>query len=144
MRERDVPQDTTSFYRGIQRACYAVDEDGNYVIAASRGWDTEKVVTEQALLQLEEEVEDVRQRVAQGELAPLAYHLATHMMTPKLCAQHLGVAAWRVKRHLKPRVFEKLSDAWLARYAAVLDMPVEELARVAEGPRHVFLQDSDD
>jgi len=142
VRKEDVPQER-SFYRGIKRACYAVDEDGRYVVAESRGWEVERTVTEQALLELEEEVELTRQQVAAGKLAPLAYHLATHQMTPKLCAQHLGVATWRVKRHLKPGVFRKLGPDWLERYAQCLDMHAADLTSVPEAAQHVFLQDDD-
>lgn len=139
MRASEVPQDP-SFYRGIKRACYALDENGNYVIATSKGWDTERVVTEQALLDLEAHVEEVRAEVEAGKLSPLAYHLATHMMTPKLFAQHVGVATWRVKRQFKPAVFAKLSQERLALYADCLDMTVEDLQRCDAAPGHVFIE----
>ena len=141
MRKDDVPQDP-SFYRGHERACYAVDEDGRYVQAKSRGWEVERIATEQALLELEEDVERERVAVLAGERAPLAYHLATRQMTPKLCAQHVGLATWRVKRHLKPRVFARLSPELLARYAACLDLELAELSEVPAEPTRVFLEAS--
>lgn len=140
MRERDVPQED-SFYREHKRACYAVGEDERYVLAKSAGWEVERVATEQALLDLEEQVEDTRRRVVAGELAPLAYHLAARQMTPKLAAQHVGLMTWRVKRHLRPDVFARLSDALKRRYAAALDVAPEELERVPDAPRHVFLSE---
>ena len=140
MRKDDVPQDR-SFYRGHERACYAVDEDGRYVQAKSRGWEIERIATEQALLELEEDVERERQAVLAGERAPLAYHLATRQMTPKLCAQHVGLATWRVKRHLKPRVFARLSPQMIARYAECLDVDVGTLREVPTEATRVFLDD---
>jgi hypothetical protein len=138
VREHEVPQDD-SFYHGHRRACYAVDGSDRYVLARSRGWEVERIATEQALLDLEQQVEHARRRVLAGELAPLAYHLATRQMTPRLCAQHLGIGAWRVKRHLRPAVFAKLSPRMLERYAACLDRTSEELSRVPEEAGHVFL-----
>ena len=142
MREEEVPQDP-SFYKGHRRVCYAVNKAERYVVAHSAGWEVERVVTEQALLDLEAQVEDTRRRVLLGELAPLAYHLATHQMTPKLCAQHVGMAKWRVKRHLKPAVFARLSPRVLQRYAHCLDLALAELARVPEHATHVFLEQAD-
>ena len=140
MREEDVPQDP-SFYDGHKRVCYAV-KGGRYVVAQSAGWDVERIATEQALLDLEARVERVRARVVAGQLAPLAYHLETHQMTPKLFAQHVGLATWRVRRHLKPKVFARVSQALRERYAHCLDLPVAALARVPDQPGHVFLSGS--
>ncbi len=139
MRTEEVPQDP-SFYQGHRRVCFAVDKDERYVVAESAGWEVERVVTEQALLDLEAQVEDTRQRVRAGELAPLAYHLATHQFTPKLCAQHVGMATWRVKRHLKPAVFARLSPKILQRYAHCLDLVPADLAHVPDHATRVFLE----
>ena len=140
MRAEEVPQDP-SFYRGEKRVCYALDPEKRYVAAESSGWEVERVATEQALLALEAEVESVRQRVLRGELAPLAYHLAARQMTPKLCAQHLGIATWRVKRHLKSRIFAHLAPHLLARYADCLDRTADELGAVPAQATHVFLDE---
>ena len=142
MREDEVPQDR-SFYHGHERACYALNETDRYVLAKSRGWEVERIATEQALLDLEEKVEETRRGVLAGELSPLAYHMASRQMTPRLCAQHMGIGTWRVKRHLRPAVFAKLPERLLARYSACLDRSREELARVPEVAGHVFLDDED-
>jgi hypothetical protein len=140
VRAEEVPQDP-SFYGKHRRVTYAIDRNHHYVAAESAGWEVERVATEQALLALEAEVEAVRQEVVRGERAPLAYHLVARQMTPKLCAQHLGIATWRVKRHLKPAVFARLAPKWLARYADCLARTVAELHTVPDQPRHVFLSE---
>jgi hypothetical protein len=140
MRADEVPQDP-SFYRGHKRVCYAVGEGNRYVVARSAGWEVERVVTEQALLELEAGVEEARRRVLAGELAPLAYHMTTRMMTPPLLARHVGLAAWRVKRHLRPAVFARLPERLLRRYARALDLEVETLGRVPERATRVFLEE---
>ena len=143
MRKDEVPQDR-SFYRGLKRVCFAVDEDGEIVPAKSAGWSVERLVTEQALLQLEDEVEAIRRDVVAGRRAPLAYHIATRQMTVKLCAQHMGLASWRVKRHLRPRGFARLSPELLERYAHCLDLPVEALFKVPEQAQRVFFEESEE
>ncbi len=142
MREEDVPQEK-SFYQGHRRACYAVGKDEHYVLAKSAGWEVERVATEQALLELEEQVEEARQAAKRGTLSPLAYHFATRQMTPKMAAQHVGLSTWRVKRHMKPKVYAQLSPELKARYSQVLDVGQEELDRIPDAPRHVFLSDNE-
>lgn len=143
MRADEVPQDP-SFYKGIERVCFAVDGERRYVPAKSAGWEVERLATEQALERLEEEVEAIRQRVLRGELSPLAYHVATRQMTPKLFAQHAGVRTWRAKRHLKPRPFVKLSAQVLKCYADCLGLPIETLQTVPNERVRVFFEDTGD
>lgn len=141
MRADDVPQDP-SFLRNYRRVCYAIDGD-RYIPAKSSGWDVERTATEQALLAQEEEVEAVRLDVVAGALSPLAYHLASHQMPPKLFAQHVGIATWRVRRHLRPGPFQKLAPNLKQRYAACLDMTPEALDAVPTTPTRVFFEDTD-
>ena len=141
MRTDDVPQDA-SFYGGHRRACYAVDSEGRYTVAHSAGWSVERAATEQALLDLEDKLESVRRGVVAGRLAPLAYHMGARQMTPTLLASHMGIATWRVKRHLKPRVFARLSPELLERYADCLDLPASDLAGVPDRPTRRFLSES--
>jgi hypothetical protein len=138
MREEEVPQER-SYYRGHRRACWAVGKDSHYVLAKSAGWEVERVATEQALLELEEAVETARQRVLAGELSPLAYHLAARQMTPRLAARHVGLSTWRVKRLLKPAAFARLGPELVERWSRALDVSLEDLRRVPDHPRRVFL-----
>ncbi|MCK7498069.1 MAG: hypothetical protein MZW92_50700 [Comamonadaceae bacterium] len=47
MKTHEVPQEE-SMLEGHQRACYAIDEHGRYVVVGSIGWQVEKVVNAQA------------------------------------------------------------------------------------------------
>lgn len=138
MREEDVPQDESPFYHGHLRACYAVGPDGKYVVTTSTGWSPERIATAQALADLENHVESVRRDVIAGLASPLAYHMATRQMTPRLLASNAGIWLWRVRRHLAPDGLPRLSPPLLARYAEALGLPVEALTRVPSAPQRVF------
>lgn len=138
MREEDVPQEESPFYHGHLRACYAVGSDGKYVLATSTGWTPERIATAQALADLENRVESVRLEVIAGRSSPLAYHMTTRQMTPRLLAKNAGLFLWRVRRHLSPAGFARLSPRLRARYAESLSLPIDELARVPAAPRRVF------
>lgn len=133
MREDEVPQDE-SYYDGHLRACYAVDRQGRYVLATSRGWQAETVATAETVAHMAEQLESVRTDVAAGRLSPLAYHMTACQMTPELLAASCGLYRWRVRRHLKPAVFSRLPRHLLLRYAECLDVPLERLATVPDRP----------
>jgi hypothetical protein len=130
MKKNDVPQDKGIYgeWHGIS---YAVDEDGKYVLTPSAGWEPANWANRQAWDLLEQEIAEVLEKVKEDKLSPLAYHMARNLMDVKMLSQYAGLARWRVKRHLKPRVFRRLSPALLERYAAIFKI---EVAQLMEAP----------
>jgi hypothetical protein len=53
--------------------------------------------------------------------------MARNQMDVGLLAQYMGIMRWRVKRHLKLRIFKKLNQNLLSRYASLLKVTVEQL-----------------
>src|SRR4029434_5917490 len=107
MRKEDVPQDVSPFYHGHLRACYAIGSHGREGVATRTRWTPEQIVTAQALADLENRVESVRRDVLAGLASPLAYHMATRQMSPRLLASNAGIWLWRVRRHLEPAGFAR-------------------------------------
>jgi hypothetical protein len=131
VKEEEVPQDA-SFYDGHVRACYAVDGQGRYVLAKSRGWQVETIATAEAMADIEEGVESVRIEVLAGRLSPLAYHTSACRLTPELLAASVGIFRWRVRRHMRPDVFRRLPERVLRRYAECLDVGLDAIRRVPD------------
>ena len=130
MRERDVPQEGNATLAGHRKAVYAVGEDGKLRIVASRGWQVEEIVTRQALAELEERAREARKRALAGLASPLEYHMYRARMDVALLAQAAGLWRWRVRRHLKPQVFERLPLALKRRYAEALGIALDALERL--------------
>ena len=129
MKTTDVPQDE-SMLGEHRRACYAVDDNGDYVVVASKGWEVEAIVNAQAVDSIRQQVETVRQQVVCGELSPLAFHMERCMMDVGLLAANTGIWRWRVRRHLSPKIFPRLSDKVLQCYAGALGITVVALCEV--------------
>lgn len=128
MKTNEVPQDDADMMRGKWKdPIYTVDENGNYTTSYSLGWDVKNTVMQQAWDNINEKVESVRQRVLDGELSPIAYHMEKNIMDVGLLAKYIGVWKCKAKRHLKQKHFEKLDDQMLAKYADVFNMTPEEL-----------------
>ena len=126
MKVEEVPQEE-SMLEGHQRACYALDDRGRYVVVGSTGWEVEKVVNAQAVDEVRRVIDDASERVLRGELSTLAYHMARCQMDVALLAANTGIWRLRIRRHLKPVVFAALKPALIARYAEALGMTAEAL-----------------
>ncbi len=135
MKTTEVPQDE-SILAGHRRACYAVDEQGRYVLVPSKGWEVEKIVNAQAHAEIQQVAEAVRERVGQGRASPLEYHMVLRQMTPRLLAAYVGINFLRVRWHLRPTVFARLKPSLLQRYAEALGVASETLRTVPASPTH--------
>ncbi len=129
MKKNDVPQDQDPAFEGGKKICYAVGDDGRFEAAQSSGWQVEAAVKEVAWKVIHADLERTRSAVASGLASPLEYFMKLRQMDPGLLAQNMGVMQWRVRRHLRPRVFRGLNARWVARYAECLDI---EPARLRE------------
>lgn len=122
-----VPQEGNATLDGHSKVMYARDSSGRMVMAASRGWEAEEIVTTHAIESLQSQTAAARARVQAGEASPLAYWMCERRMDVALLAQTSGYWQWRVKRHLRPEVFARLSAAQLSRYAHALGLPLSTL-----------------
>jgi len=129
MRETDVPQDG-GLNQGLKEITYAVAENGRYVVVPSLGWEPKNIANAQAWDVISEDIRNQARRVREGELSPLAYHLARNLMTAGLAASYVRLPRWRVKRHLKPSVFNRLKPEILQRYADLLGLSLAELNQI--------------
>lgn len=127
MKKGEVPQDQLAFYGKERRALYAVDDSGQYTTAESSGWQVEEVVNSLAVAEYERLAQDALARIQAGQAASMEFHMYRRRLDPVSLAQATGLWQWRVRRHLRPEVFAKLSTALLRRYADALGIPVESL-----------------
>lgn len=129
MKKQEVPQDV-GLAGEMREVTYAMNEKGEYELVPSYGWEAKTVPLKQAWEEILQGVQDVLEKVQAGKLSPLAYHMAAHQMDVKLLAKYAGLSRFRVKRHLKPRVFKRLKPEILQRYAGVFELSREDLVRV--------------
>ena len=138
MKITEVPQQPGMITDGRREICYAVDEDGNYVLTGSAGWVPKNIANSQAWEVIRDQVQDTVRKIRSGKRSPLAYYMVSNQMTPALLAQYVGFNRWRVQRHLKPSVFNKLKPEILKRYADVFDLPVEHLSQIPDNLDAIF------
>ncbi|MFZ3055733.1 MAG: hypothetical protein WA124_02915 [Smithella sp.] len=136
MKVNDVPQDDVFDYSaGIKKGNYALDDNGKYVMVPSKGWVVDEMINKMAYDEYKVKEEETRQAVLAGQKSPLAYYMELRQMTPDILGKTAGIAAFRVKRHLRPEIFAKLKPDVLDSYAKALDITMEELKTVPKNPR---------
>lgn len=133
MKKEEIPQDRSNLESAkFKELCYAVDEEGNYVTAQSTGWDPKTIALDNAIQEINERVEDARQRVLDNKTSPIEYYMELHKMDLSILSSYVGIWKWRVKRHFKPSVFKRLKTKTLIKYAEIFEISVNELQHIKE------------
>lgn len=119
---------------GHSKVLYALDEQGHYAPTPCSGWEAEEIVLDQAIAEFERSAADAWQRARQGDGSALAYHMYRQRMDLVLLAQSTGFFKWRVRRHLRPGAFQKLSGRCRQRYAEALGLTPKQLDTIPDQP----------
>ena len=131
MREEDVPQD-----KGVlddkKVVSYALNDEGRYCLTPSAGWEPVNCANRLAWEDIQAELQLVREQIDRGEMSPLAYYMARAQMDVALLSRYSGIARWRVRRHLKPKVFAHPSSSYRQCYAGLFNISVEQLREIPE------------
>ncbi|GAO41176.1 hypothetical protein [Flavihumibacter petaseus] len=130
MEKDQVPQDKKIIHgedNSLVKVLYVTDKNGKYGTTQYTGWEAENLALSQAWDDIDEKIEITRQRVLKGELSPIAYYMEKSLMDLPTLAKYVGLWKFRVKRHLRPSIFKKLSDNIIQRYAGVFNISPDDL-----------------
>ena len=130
MKKEELPQDPSVLDKFTKDLCYVVDESGNYTTGLSRGWEVKAAALDLAWDDIKERIEDARQKALKGEISPLLFFMELRLMDMDTLAGYSGFWKWQIKRHMKPSVFNNLSEKKLQRYAKVFEVSVDDLKNV--------------
>ncbi len=127
MKKEEIPQDNGYLGRIAKEVTYVTDDDGRYVTGQSTGWKVKEEANDVAWQSFERQIHEAKEKVLKGEVSPVYYWMQKRMMDVGIVAQYTGFWKWSVKRHMKPAVFNKLSEDKLKKYAEVFETSLEEL-----------------
>lgn len=131
MKDNEVPQDKSHLSSAnMNDLCYVVDENGNYSTKQSSGWTPKTLALDKSLELIDERVKEIKQKVINKELSPIAYYMELNRMDLSVLAAYFGKWKWIVKRHFKPSNFDKLSSKSLKNYANIFNISLDELKEV--------------
>ena len=128
MKKEEVPQDESNLSKSkVKELIYATDENGNYTTTLSTGWEPKTIALTNSLEEINERIALAKEQVINGETSPINYYMELNKMDIAILSSYVGMWKWRVKRHFKPKVFSKLSDTILQKYANAFNISVSEL-----------------
>lgn len=129
MREQDVPQDVGVLEEN-RVVAYAVDEQGNYCLTTTAGWDPVNEANRIAWDDIKEQLDAVRLKIEAGQASALAYYMTRAQMDRSLLASYSDISSWRVWRHLKPGPFKKMSSEDRQKYADLFRISSAQLSQL--------------
>lgn len=128
MKKEEVPQDKGSLSnKNMKELVYATDEKGNYTTALSTGWEPKTIALTNSIDEISERVAIAKAQVENNEASSIVYFMEYSRMDIGILSSYVGMWKWRVKRHFKPKVFAKLNDKILQKYADTFEISIEEL-----------------
>ncbi len=131
MKKSEVPQDKSNLESAsFKELCYAVDENGEYTTAQSTGWTPKTIALDNAIEDINERVEEAKKRVINNQTSPIEYYMELHKMDLGILASYVGLWKWRVKCHFKPKIFKRLSQKTLQKYANVFEISIAQLKNI--------------
>jgi hypothetical protein len=129
----DVPQDDNDIFKGHgTKVMYAVGDNGKYTTVKSSGWDVEELVLLDVVNDFKEKAEEAKNRIRKGETSPIEYFMLKNFMDLPALARGMGIAQWRVRRHMRPDIFKKLDDRLLRTYADFFNIGFDTLKHFKE------------
>jgi len=127
MKKDEIPQDVSALGKITKEVCYATDSSGKYSAELSSGWDVKIKALDVAWEGIDKRIADARQQVLDNNASPLLFFIEYRLMDTGILAGYTGFWKWQIKRHLNPKVFNKLSDKQLQKYAEAFNIKVEDL-----------------
>jgi hypothetical protein len=126
MKQEEIPQDDGALNKLTKEVCYAVDSNGKYVTELSTGWNIKAGALDVAWEDIAQRVKSAKQKVLNNEASPLLYFMELRLMDIAIVAAYTGFWKWTIKQHLKPAVFEKLTEKKLQKYATAFNVTVAD------------------
>lgn len=128
MKKQDIPQDESNLKSAnMTEVLYVTDENNNYSTANSIGWEAKKAALDESMALINERIQQAKEDVANNLVSPIIYFMEFNKMDLSVLASYMGMWQWTVKRHAKPKNFNKLSDSTLKKYADTFGISVNEL-----------------
>lgn len=130
MDKKDTPQYESKLTSFTREVIYVKDENGNYVKELSKGWETKSNALDHAWEGINKKIEEARKKVENGEASPILFYLEVKLMDLPVLAGYTGFWKMTIKKHMKPKSFNKLSIDKLSKYAEAFDVDIETLKNI--------------
>jgi hypothetical protein len=119
---------------GLATVSYSMNSAGQYELVSGSGWQPVNVVNAQAWREIEKNIAAARDKVRSGRASCLQYYMTANQMDAGLLARYTGQPYWRVRLHLIPFFFSRLSPDIIGKYAELFQISTVDLTSGALKP----------
>jgi hypothetical protein len=130
MEEESNPVYKNQAYGQYRELLYSYGADGKFEKKVGYHGESDRVTLQQAWDLFNDRIEAARRKVISGEASPILYYMEKTLVTPMDLSMHAGIIIWRVKHHLKLKVFNRLSEKTLKKYAEAFNITLDQLKNV--------------
>lgn len=109
---------------------YYYNDEGTYDKKVTFHPEHDAVILQQAWDLFKERIEDARKKVLAGEKSPIVYYMEKNLLDTMNLSMMAGISIWRVKRHFKPGVFNRLNEKTLEKYARAFNITLDQLKNI--------------
>lgn len=125
MHKITVPHEENKILEGHQKVMYTVEDE--HFCTKNYGSSAEEFATMTAVKEFEDLADEALQRFHKGECSPLEHIMYKNRMDIATLASATGFFQFQIKRHFKPKIFQKLNDKKLQIYADIFMIDKEKL-----------------
>ncbi len=130
MKKEDVPQDLSALGKITKEVCYATDPSGKYVKELSKGWEVKITALDVAWKDINNRMEIAKEKIRNRTVSPLFFFMEQALMDIPILAGYTGFWKFQIERHMKPEVFDTLTDATLQKYADVFNVTIDDIKKM--------------
>ena len=126
MAKINIPQEENKTLDGNQKVMYADNDSGEFE-RVNYGSSIEEYATQVAVEEYEILKKECLESIEAGESSPIEFYMYENRMDLPTLASVVGMFQFRVKRHLRMEIFQKLNDKILQKYAEAFNISVSDL-----------------
>jgi len=127
MKKENLPQDESALKNFTREVCYVKNEANKYQQSLSTGWKVKSEALAEAWVEINRRIAEAAKAVKKGKKSPVLFFMELRLMDFPTLSAYTGFWTFFIKRHMKPKVFKKLSEKKLGIYASVFKISVDEL-----------------
>ena len=127
MDKKDIPQDPSALKVMTREVYYVKNSEGKYETGLSSGWSVKNEALDNAWDDINEQVEEAKKAVLDGNKSPIYYYFTLQLMDFKVLSGYTGFWKISIKKHMTSAGFNNLSDDKIAKYAKAFNISSDEL-----------------
>ncbi len=130
MDENQNPVYKDKRYGQYRELSYSYEEGGRFDKTVGFHGEADRLILQQAWDLFEERIAEAKHKVMSGKASPLVYYMEKNLLDPMNLSMMAGIALWRVKWHFRPKVFKRLKEPVLKKYAEAFNITLEQLKNI--------------